>query len=214
MDQSNYMSLYEFDRSIENNLDGCVVGIDEAGRGPLAGPVVAAAVKLDLSNPIADINDSKKLSSRKRELLYDQITEQSPAWAVGKASSEEIDRINILQASLLAMKRALETLDSAWTLVLVDGNTPMRSLTLAQQKPIVRGDGISASIAAASIIAKVTRDRLMQEYHFSYPVYGFDTNKGYPTEKHRKYVLENGISPIHRKSFCQKILTQTELHLV
>jgi ribonuclease HII len=208
------MTLYEFDRSVERELDGCVVGIDEAGRGPLAGPVVAAAVRLDLSNPIPGVTDSQKLSAQKRERIYALITEQSPAWAVGSASPEEIDRLNILQASLLAMKRALDRLTVSWKLVLVDGNTPLRSLATEQQRPLVGGDAISASVAAASIIAKVTRDRLMQEYHTAYPEYGFDANKGYPTEKHRKRVMEQGLSPIHRKSFCEKIVTQTELQLL
>jgi len=214
LDQYNPMPLYEFDRSVEKELDGCVVGIDEAGRGPLAGPVVAAAVQLDLTIPIPGINDSKKVSAPKREQLYDVITEQAIAWGIGEASPEEIDKINILQASLLAMKRALDKLPISWKLVLVDGNTSMKSLAKEQQRPLVGGDGISASIAAASILAKVTRDRLMQEYHDIYPEYGFNTNKGYPTEKHRKLVLEKGLTPIHRKSFCEKILTQTELQLI
>ncbi len=214
MDPYNTIPLYEFDRSVEKELNGCVVGIDEAGRGPLAGPVVAAAVLLDLAIPISGIADSKKLSAAKREILYTQITEQAPAWGIGEASPEEIDHINILQASLLAMKRALENISISWDIALVDGNMPLQSLAPDRQRALVGGDGISASIAAASILAKVTRDRLMEQYHMVYPDYGFNTNKGYPTAEHRKRVAEKGITPIHRKSFCEKILTQTELQLL
>lgn len=198
---------------MEKELNGSIVGIDEAGRGPLAGPVVAAAVRLDLASPILGVTDSKKLSPIKREQLYTQITERSLAWAVGQASPEEIDRINILQASLLAMQRALDALTVSWAAVLVDGNTPLPSLAPKRQRTIVHGDGISASIAAASIIAKVFRDRLMRDYHNTYPVYGFHTHKGYPTKAHRTMVLHYGLTPIHRKSFCAKFLTQTSLPL-
>lgn len=208
------MNLYEFDLSIEKGQNCCVVGTDESGRGPLAGPVVAAAVRLDLSNPIAGVNDSKKLSPVKREQLYNKITDQAASWSVGFSEPEEIDRINILQASLLAMKRALDSLKSSWSMVLIDGNRPIKQLSSECQQTIVGGDYRSASIAAASIIAKVTRDRLMEQYHEKYPEYGFNTHKGYPTEKHRKRVLHYGLSPIHRKSFCEKLLTQTELNLV
>ncbi len=208
------MDLYTFDRSIENTQSCQIVGIDEAGRGPLAGPVVAAAVRLDLSKPIPGVNDSKKLSPQKREVLYDIITSQAAAWSVASVSPEEIDRINILQASLQAMKMALDTLDAQWSLALIDGNKPIPTLSPDSQLTVVKGDGKSASIAAASIIAKVTRDRLMQKYHTMYSQYGFDAHKGYPTQRHRRCVREYGLSPIHRKSFCEKFLAQTELDLV
>ncbi len=208
------MDLYTFDRSIEEKRLCRVAGIDEAGRGPLAGPVVAAAVQLDLSNPIPGINDSKKLSAQKREALYDIITAQALAWSVASVSPEEIDRINILQASLRAMKIALDTLNTQWSMALIDGNQPLHALSPDQQLTLVKGDGKSASIAAASIIAKVTRDRIMRKYHTQYSEYGFDSHKGYPTEKHRTCVRKYGLSPIHRKTFCEKILTQTELNLV
>lgn len=208
------MDLYTFDRSIEEIQSCRIVGIDEAGRGPLAGPVVAAAVRLDLSNPIPGVNDSKKLSVQKRETLYDIITTQAVAWSVASVSPEEIDRINILQASLQAMKMALDTLDTQWSLALIDGNKPLHALPPDHQQTIIKGDGKSASIAAASIIAKVTRDRLMQKYHTLYSEYGFDSHKGYPTERHRRCVRKYGLSPIHRKTFCEKFLIQTELNLV
>lgn len=211
MEQYNYKDLYSFDLSIEKEQNCSVIGTDEAGRGPLAGPVVAAAVQLDLSNPIEGINDSKKLSVRKRTLLYDTISSQAISWSIGYASVEEIDRINILQASLLAMKRALKNLNNQRSIVLIDGNRTINDLSGTHQFPIIKGDCKSASIAAASIIAKVTRDRLMMEYHEKYPEYSFDTNKGYPTKEHRKRVIKYGLTPIHRKSFCEKLLTQTEL---
>lgn len=207
------MKLYDFDLSIEKELNCSVVGTDEAGRGPLAGPVVAAAVQLDLSRPIEGVNDSKKLSPRKREKLYDSIISQAALWSVGHATVEEIDKLNILQASLLAMKRALDAFDLTLSLVLVDGNKMISYLSPECQRTVVGGDGKSASIAAASIIAKVTRDRLMEQFHEKYPKYGFDTHKGYPTAVHRERVLSYGLCPIHRKLFCERLLTQTELSL-
>lgn len=212
MEKHNYTDLYNFDLSIEQERNCPVIGTDEAGRGPLAGPVVAAAVRLDLSRPIEGINDSKKLTAEAREKLYNTITSQAVAWSVGQATPQEIDDINILQASLLAMRRALDNLSPQGATVLVDGNKTINDLPDIPQLAIVEGDGKSASIAAASIIAKVTRDRLMMEYHKKYPVYGFNTNKGYPTKEHRSCVLEHGLTPIHRKSFCEKLLTQTELN--
>lgn len=214
MERYNCIDLFDFDLSITKDLSCSIIGTDEAGRGPLAGPVVAAAVRLNLSKPIDTINDSKKLSAGVREMLYSIITSQAEAWSVGYATPAEIDDINILQASLLAMKRSLDTLDTRGSAVLIDGNRTINDLPGLPQRAIIKGDSKSASIAAASIIAKVTRDRLMLEYHKQYPEYGFNTNKGYPTEKHRKCVLECGLTPIHRKSFCEKLLAQTELNLV
>jgi ribonuclease HII len=187
--------------------------VDEAGRGPLAGPVVAAAVILDYNAPIDGIDDSKKLSATKRERLFEQITSRARAWHIALATPEEIDRINILQASLLAMHRALQGLAVEWQLVLVDGNQYMPQLDRAVQSPLVSGDALSASIGAASILAKVSRDRMMVEYDTSYPGYGFAKHKGYPTAQHRSAVQLQGLSPIHRKSFCHTLVAQTRLAL-
>jgi ribonuclease HII len=183
-----------------------VVGIDEAGRGPLAGPVVAAAVVLDLNDPISGINDSKKVAPKKREILYDEIAAKARAWAVASASPEEIDKYNILRATLLAMKRALDDIGHAWSIVLVDGNQYIASVPRTVQKPVIKGDGLSASIAAASIMAKVTRDRIMAEYHKLYPEWDFHVHKGYPTARHRELIGKLGLCGIHRKSFCGKFL--------
>lgn len=205
------MDLYAFDTAIGAQHGALLVGIDEAGRGPLAGPVVAAAVQLDLSAPIEGIDDSKKLSASRREVLYDVITARAPAWAVASASPEEIDRHNILQASLLAMHRALAQIRKAWSLALIDGNTPIGALHPVQQRCIVDGDAKSASIAAASILAKVTRDRMMIEYDKRYPHYDFARHKGYATPQHRRKILEHGLCAIHRRSFCGKLVSQTSL---
>jgi len=202
-------ALYRFDRSIIANGHGCIVGIDEAGRGPLAGPVIAAAVVLDLDKSIPGVNDSKKLSARAREKLFPRITREARSFAVGEASVEEIDRLNILQATLLAMRRALESISVPWTLALVDGNQPVRGVPESRQKTIVHGDGLSASIAAASIIAKVTRDRIMKDYHLRFPMYDFLSNKGYGTAVHRRRIFDFGLCEHHRRTFCEKFVRQT-----
>jgi ribonuclease HII len=205
--------LYAYDRAIALNPDICLAGIDEAGRGPLAGPVVAAAVVLELDTPIIGINDSKKLSEKRREQLYGEITARARAFATGIASVNEIDDVNILQATFLAMQRALEAIRAPWTLVLVDGNRFIRDLPQDRQRTIVHGDGLSASIAAASIIAKVTRDRIMKDYHVQFPMYDFLNNKGYGTATHFRHILEFGLCEHHRRSFSENILTQTRLEL-
>jgi ribonuclease HII len=180
--------------------EGLVCGVDEAGRGPLAGPVVAAAVILDPANPIAGLNDSKKLSAKRRELLAVEIRAKAIAWAVAEASVEEIDRINILQASLLAMKRAVDALSTLPSHALIDGN---RCPKLAcSSEAIIGGDGKVASIAAASILAKTVRDAGMLELHAIYPEYGFDRHMGYPTAAHLKALREHGVTPIHRRSYA------------
>lgn len=207
MAQFDTTPLYAFDRTLELQDGTHVVGIDEAGRGPLAGPVVAAAVVLDLTSPIVGIFDSKKVPPGKREFLYNEIAAKARCWAVASASHEEIDKYNILQATLLAMKRALDDIDLTWSLVLVDGNQYLPSLPRAVQKPVIKGDGRSASIAAASIMAKVTRDRIMAGYHRLYPEWGFLVHKGYPTARHRELIGKIGISDIHRKSFCKRFLS-------
>ncbi len=196
------MSLYEFDRSYREQL---LCGVDEAGRGPLAGPVVAAAVILPLApdGEIAGINDSKKLSEKKREALYDQIVARATAWSVGVASEQEIDALNILQATFLAMRRATAGLSTAPRLVLVDGNQdPHLSFPSAC---VVKGDAKSANVAAASILAKVTRDLMMMQLAEEYPAYGFDQHKGYATKLHRERIEQYGPCPIHRKTFLKKI---------
>jgi ribonuclease HII len=178
---------------------GLVCGIDEAGRGPLAGPVVAAAVILDSARPIPGLNDSKKLSEKKRLVLAEMIRERAIAWAVAEASVEEIDRINILQASLLAMQRAVAGLVVRPISALVDGNRcPQLDIPA---EAIIQGDGKIASIAAASILAKTVRDAGMRVLHAQYPQYGFDRHMGYPTAAHFKALEEHGASPVHRRSF-------------
>ena len=179
--------------------EGLVCGVDEAGRGPLAGPVVAAAVILDSSRPIDGLNDSKKLSAKRREALAEEIRAKALAWAVAEASVDEIDRINILQASLLAMQRAVAGLAINPAKALVDGNQcPDLSCPV---EAIVGGDGKIAAIAAASILAKTIRDAGMLELHATYPMYGFDRHMGYPTAVHLKALREHGVSPVHRRSF-------------
>jgi ribonuclease HII len=201
--------LYSFDREIAKTCTAGIVGIDEAGRGPLAGPVVAAAVALDLDKSITGVNDSKKLSPSAREKLYGRITREAFSFAVGQASVEEIDRLNILQATLLAMRRALEAITVPWTLALIDGNQWIRDVPESRQKTVVHGDALSASIAAASIIAKVTRDRIMKDYHTRFPMYDFLSNKGYGTAMHRQRIHDFGLCEHHRRTFCGNFVAQT-----
>lgn len=203
--------LYQFD--LEKGID--IVGVDEAGRGPLAGSVVAAAVKLKkYSEELQEINDSKKLSEKKREKLFDIIMENFEV-GIGVANSNEIDEVNILNATFLAMRRALEELkkkikiDDELTLILVDGNFKIKEYN-GKQEAVVKGDAKSLSIAAASIIAKVTRDRMLVEEDNNYPEYGFAKHKGYGTKAHREALLKYGACPIHRKSFLTKILGEDE----
>ncbi len=180
-------------------LDGLVCGVDEAGRGPLAGPVVAAAVILDPNNPIDGLNDSKRLSARRRERLKAEICAKALAWAVAEASVEEIDTINILHASMLAMQRAVDALSVRPIRALIDGN---RCPKLAcEVEAVVGGDGKIEAIAAASILAKTTRDAGMSNLHLCYPQYGFDRHMGYPTALHLRALREHGPSPVHRRSF-------------
>jgi ribonuclease HII len=180
-----------------------VCGVDEAGRGPLAGPVVAAAVILPQDFWLATINDSKKISESLREKLFDEIYQTAVAVGVGIVSPEEIDRINILQATLSAMRTAIESLTVQPDVVLVDGRDVPRASVPC--KAIVKGDSLSLTIAAASIIAKVTRDRIMQQYDSQYPQYGFARHKGYGTRDHRERIMRFGACPIHRQSFLGKI---------
>ena len=176
-----------------------IAGTDEAGRGPLAGPVVAAAVILYPEQMLSGVNDSKKLTERQRERLFPLIMAEARAVAIGICDHGEIDKLNILRASLEAMRRAVTSLTVAADFILIDGTF---SLTLElPQQTIIKGDSLSLSIAAASIIAKVTRDRLMVEYDALYPGYGFAAHKGYPSAAHRAAIARLGPCPIHRKSF-------------
>lgn len=181
-----------------------VCGIDEAGRGPLAGPVFAAAVILPPDGMIEGLNDSKKLSEKKRELLFDEIKESAVGFSVAFATEEEIDKVNILQATFLAMRRACNGLGVPADGALVDGNRD--PLLNVPTRLIVGGDALSASIAAASILAKVSRDRLMLELDRLYPEYQFAKHKGYGTALHRELLHRYGPCPIHRKTFLKKIL--------
>jgi len=177
-----------------------IAGVDEAGRGPLAGPVLVAAVILDPNNHIEGLDDSKRLTEKRREALYPQIKDRALAWSIVQVDVEEIDRVNILQATMLGMQRAVEQLYPAAQLALVDGN---RAPALAcEVRTIVQGDRLEPAISAASILAKVSRDRLMKAYHLSYPCYGFDRHKGYPTAEHRRLLAQHGPCAIHRKSFA------------
>lgn len=184
-----------FDRS-----DRLVCGVDEAGRGPLAGPVYAAAVILDPDRPIDGLRDSKKLSAERREQLALQIRACAIAWCVAECSEAEIDRLNILQASMLAMRRAIEGLSVTPSLALIDGNRcPVLSLP---SEAIVGGDDLVPAISAASILAKTSRDAALQTLHLQYPQYGFDQHKGYPTALHLARLAQHGASPVHRKSYA------------
>ena len=177
-----------------------IAGVDEAGRGPWAGPVYAAAVILHPAHPIAGLADSKKLSAKKREALFDVIQRDAKAWAIASASAEEIDAINILQASLLAMRRAVEALAIQPHKILVDGlHCPKVSMPA---RAIVKGDAKEVAISAASILAKVARDRVMLKLHQQYPHYGFDAHKGYGTAMHIAALDAHGVSPVHRRSYA------------
>ena len=187
---------------------GRVAGVDEAGRGPLAGPVVAAAVILDENHPITGLNDSKRLSASRRERLFDEIRQKAMAWSVAYASVEEIDSINILQATLLAMRRAVEAVRPTAEYALIDGNRcPQLSCPV---RAIIKGDSRVAAISAASIMAKVTRDREMQVLDVMYPGYGLAQHKGYPSRMHIEALQLLGASPVHRRSYApvRKVLQE------
>ncbi|SDU40061.1 ribonuclease HII [Geopseudomonas guangdongensis] len=181
-------------------VEELVAGVDEVGRGPLCGPVVTAAVILDPARPILGLNDSKKLSEARRERLFDEIREKALAWCIGRAEVEEIDRLNILQATFLAMQRAVAGLAVRPSLALIDGNRcPVLEVPAA---PVVQGDGRVPAIAAASILAKVSRDREMAALDALYPGYGMAGHKGYPTPAHLEALRRLGPTPIHRRSFA------------
>lgn len=195
---------YSFEENAAARGFAAVCGIDEAGRGPLAGPVYAAAVILPAGLAIEGLNDSKKISEKKREALFDVICEKAVAYGIGFADEKEIDEINILQATFLAMRRAFEALGVSADYALVDGNR-MPGLPVPGET-VVKGDAKSPSIAAASILAKVSRDRVMLEYAKQYPEYQFEKHKGYGTKVHVEALKAYGPSPIHRQTFLKKIL--------
>ena len=196
--------LWKFEHIAYDDGFSCVCGVDEAGRGPLAGPVCAAAVILPPDLEIEGLNDSKKLTDKRRRALYDVITEQALAYGIAFASEQEIDEINILQATFLAMRRAVEQLRLQPALALVDGNREPDFGSIPV-RTIVKGDSLSANIAAASILAKVTRDRFMEEQDALYPQYGFALHKGYGTQAHYAALREYGPCPIHRRTFLKKL---------
>lgn len=198
------MDWLEYENKAYSKGFDIVCGVDEAGRGPLAGPVYAAAVILPPGYIIEGVNDSKKLSEKKRDLLFDRIVDECLCYNIGVATEKEIDEINILQATFLAMRRAVDGLDLKPDIALIDGNKKP-GLDI-EEWDIIKGDGKSANIAAASILAKVSRDRYMLEMAEKYPQYQFEKHKGYGTKLHYEMIEKYGISPIHRKTFLKKIL--------
>ena len=196
MPQTDPMTLIEDELRAAGRT---VAGVDEAGRGCLAGPVAAGAVILDPGRPVRGLRDSKKLTEKRREELFEEIREKSAAWSVAMTGPGEIDRTNILRAALRAMEKAVAGLSVEPDFVLVDGNA--RISIAVEQRTVVGGDDRCASVAAASIVAKVTRDRLMKELETEYPGYGFSRHKGYPSKEHRESLRRLGPCPIHRKSF-------------
>jgi len=197
------INMWEIENRCMNEGYRIICGVDEAGRGPLAGPVCAAAVILPSNLEIPGLNDSKKLTDKRRRELFPLIEEKAIAYGIGFADHVEIDKINILQATYLAMERALSELTIKPDMVLIDGNRA-KNFGLPVQT-VVKGDSLSASIAAASILAKVSRDNLMLEFARAYPQYGFEIHKGYGTKAHYAALAEHGASPIHRMTFLKKL---------
>lgn len=198
----SHVNMWEIEDSFYSDKIQLICGVDEAGRGPLAGPVCAAAVILPKHTELPGLTDSKKLTDKKRRELFPLIQEQAVAYGIGFATEQEIDEINILQATFLAMQRALDQLTVKPDLALIDGNREKDFGVPV--KTVVKGDSLSANIAAASILAKVTRDNLMQEMAGLYPQYGFEIHKGYGTKAHYAALREHGASPIHRMTFLKK----------
>ena len=203
------MTNVEFDSAIRAEGYATLCGIDEAGRGPLCGPVYAAAVVLPPDVEIEGLNDSKKISEKKREQLFDKICQTALAYGIGYATVEEIEELNILNATYLAMKRAYEAAGMDADLVLIDGNRLPPELP-AKMRYVIKGDALSASIAAASILAKVSRDRVLYDLDKQYPQYGFAKHKGYGTAAHYDALREFGVSPVHRRSFLKKFLASDD----
>lgn len=199
------IKLKEIEENLYEQGNKYICGIDEAGRGPLAGPVVVAAVIMPKDSLIEGVNDSKKVSEKKREKLYEEITETAIAWGVGIIDQKEIDDINILNSTKKGLTIALKELAIKPNLILVDALTNIDTLGIPYQS-IIKGDAKSYSIAAASIIAKVTRDRIMRQWDEIYPEYGFEKHKGYGTKVHIEAIKEYGICPLHRKSFVKNFI--------
>ncbi len=210
MKPERFYQLQEYERQLKENGICVIAGVDEAGRGPLAGPVAAGCVIFKSDGPFPEADDSKKISEKKRELLFDEITEKALSWGVGLSDSQLIDEVNILEATYIAMKRAVEEACSRIALkpemVLID-HVRLPDFPYPQM-PITHGDALSVTIASASILAKVTRDRFMNEYALQYPEYGFEKHKGYGTKQHYDAIRTYGLTPIHRKSFLKKILEE------
>jgi ribonuclease HII len=213
-DVGDFLKSCDLESKLRENGRHYIAGVDEAGRGPLAGPVVAAAVILPRNEMIRGLDDSKKLTPARRDILFDRIVTSGAQYAVGIVDNEMIDRINILRASLRAMAQAVGKLSIKPDIVLVDGNQPIPNLEFAQAT-IIGGDAICPSISAASIIAKVTRDRIMDHYNKLYADFSFSQHKGYPTAEHLEQLKTFGVTPIHRRSFkpVAEALSQTELTL-
>lgn len=203
-EEERLKELKKDEEKLHSNGVKLIAGIDEAGRGPLAGPVVVGIAIMPENSMIEGVNDSKKVSEKKREKLYDLITQEAIAWNVGIADQNEIDEINILNATKLALTRAIDGLKIKPDLILVDALTNINTLGIPY-KSIIKGDAKEYSIAAASILAKVTRDRMMREYDEIYPQYGFSGHKGYGTAKHIAAIKEYGPCILHRKSFIKKL---------
>ena len=196
--------LWIYEQQYTENGSLTVAGVDEAGKGPLAGPVFAAAVILPFGTEIDGLNDSKKLSEAKREKLFDIITDKAVAYGIASASEKEIDGINILEATFLAMNRALKQIEGSFDLALIDGN---RNKGIEYPSvTVIKGDALCADIAAASILAKVSRDRFMYTMADKYPQYGFEKHKGYGTKLHYENIAKYGVCPIHRKTFLKGIV--------
>ena len=204
-EEERLIKLKEDEQKLYSDNIKYIAGIDEAGRGPLAGPVVVGVVILPKDSMIEGVNDSKKVSEKKREKIYEEITQNAISWSVGIADQNEIDDINILQATKLALKRAIEGLEIKPDLILVDALTNIDTHGIPY-KSIIKGDAKEYSIAAASIIAKVTRDRMMYEYDKIYPEYGFAGHKGYGTAKHIAAIKQNGPCILHRKTFIKNFM--------
>ena len=203
-ERERLQAMVEFEKSFYDKGYKVIAGVDEAGRGPLAGDVYAGAVIFRPGTMIEGLNDSKKISPKKRDLLFDEIKEKAISWSVGVATVAEIEEFDILNATFLAMRRAIEGLSVTPDFVMVDGNQHIRRLEI-ENEPVIKGDSLSMSIAAASILAKVSRDRYMEEMAKKYPEYEFCGHKGYGTKRHAELIREFGPCPIHRLSFLKNI---------
>ncbi len=203
MTDEKFSELCKYERELASKGYKLIAGVDEAGRGPLAGPVVAGCVIFPSEGPFPRANDSKKLSVKARDALYEEITSMAIAWGVGIVDNNVIDEINILEATHLAMKKAIETCGIKPDIAMVD-HLKIKNYE-GEQFPLTHGDALSVSIGCGSIIAKVTRDRMMVEYAKKYPGYGFEKHKGYGTKAHYEAISQSGVTPIHRKSFLKKI---------